>query len=118
MRKSSLVGMIAVAIISQTGCSICAPGYIDDYGAVGGKWERVNPTDGRVGSILSDSGTVVGTAGEGDVYYESMGDGYGEVIDGGDVYYDDSPIYETVPEAIAPYESPSDEGVIILGDEF
>ncbi len=111
MRKSSLAATLALAIISQSGCSICAPGYIDDYGAVGGKWERVNPTQGRVGSVLSDSGTVVGASD--DAYYDE-----GDIVEEGDVYYDDSTIYESMPEEVTPYESPSDGGVIILGDEW
>ncbi|GAB5405309.1 MAG: hypothetical protein Aurels2KO_35400 [Aureliella sp.] len=112
MRKSSLLAALALAIISQTGCSICAPGYIDDYGAVGGKWERVNPTHGRVGSILSDSGTTVGSSDE--VYYD---DSYSDVVEEGEVYYDDAAIYDAMPDEIAP-GSPSDGGVIILGDQW
>lgn len=123
MRKSLPIGLLAVAIIAQTGCSICAPGYLDDYGAVGGKWERVNPTDGRVGSILSDPGTTVGMPDSGEVYYE---DGEyetdqfyddGAAFDDGAVYYDDTPIYDQMPESVAPYTSPSDGGVIILEDQ-
>ncbi len=41
------------------GCAIGQAGYLDDYGAVGGKWERVNPAAGRVGSPFSDAGTMV-----------------------------------------------------------
>jgi hypothetical protein len=36
---------------------MCNPGYLDDYAAVGGKWQRSDPTYGRVGSIFSDPGT-------------------------------------------------------------
>lgn len=116
-------------IASHTGCAICPPGFIDDYGAVGGKWERVNPTHGRVGSTLSDPGTVVGTA-EGELYYDeyydgdviqgspAYGDGYSEVYDAGTVHHDDAAIYnDPGPYDYAPV-SPSDEGVIILGDEL
>ncbi|RMF43955.1 MAG: hypothetical protein D6753_03840 [Planctomycetota bacterium] len=44
-----------------SGCAIGQAGYLDDYGAVGGKWERGNPTSGRVGSPFSDAGTTVQT---------------------------------------------------------
>ncbi len=46
----------------SSGCSMCAPGLIDDYATVGGKWQRSDPTQGRVGSIFSDPGTTI-TAG-------------------------------------------------------
>ena len=58
-----------------SGCSICPPGYLDDYATIGGRYQRLNPTTGRVGSVFSDPGTqevnlhVEGVpAGE---YYES-----------------------------------------------
>lgn len=123
MRKSLPIGLLALAIIAQTGCSICAPGYLDDYGAVGGKWERVNPTEGRVGSVLSDPGSTVGIT-NGEVYYEDgdyeSGEFYddGTAVDEGTVYYNDAPIYDQMPEEVAPYTSPSDGGVIILGDQW
>ena len=101
VRKSTLW----LAIIACCGgCSLCPPGYLDDYGAVGGKWERTNPTTGRVGSILSGDSSVVHQAGEvylDDTYHES---------DSGTVYEDYSEDGEHY------YDSPSDD-VIILGDD-
>lgn len=41
----------------SSGCSMCAPGFVDDYATVGGKWQRSDPTQGRVGSIFSDPGS-------------------------------------------------------------
>ncbi len=50
--------LLALAIVSgstlTSGCSLCAPGYLCDYAGVGGKWQRTDPENGRVGSILSD----------------------------------------------------------------
>lgn len=58
--------LLAFAPLLFSGCSMCANGYLEDYATVGGKWQRTNPTTGRVGSILSDAGTTLtaGTAGE------------------------------------------------------
>lgn len=39
------------------GCTICPPGYLDDYATIGGRYQRLDPTTGRVGSAFSDPGT-------------------------------------------------------------
>ncbi|HBE71147.1 MAG TPA: hypothetical protein DDW52_23625 [Planctomycetaceae bacterium] len=129
MRHIIIACFACIVIATHTGCAICPPGFIDDYGAVGGKWERVNPTHGRVGSTLSDPGSVIGAA-EGDVQYDygeyydgnvitgspAYDDGYHEVYDAGTVHMDEAAIYnDPMPYDYAPV-SPSDEGVIILGD--
>lgn len=72
-----LLGLLLTSTL-LTGCSICAPGYLDDYATVGGKWQRVDATTGRVGSILSDPG--------------STSDG-ATVISNGD-YYQDAAVYQ------------------------
>lgn len=49
----------------SSGCSMCAPGFLDDYATVGGKWQRSDPTQGRVGSIFSDPGSSIAAGGTG-----------------------------------------------------
>lgn len=116
MRITMPALLLAALVTASSGCSICAPGYLDDYAAVGGKWERTNPTQGRVGSILSDHGvtannTIIEGTDDG-VYYE-YDDVYGDMnMNDGDVIYDEGYVEDV------PYESPSDEGVIILGEQW
>ncbi|MEO8270555.1 MAG: hypothetical protein ABI557_12600 [Aureliella sp.] len=50
---------VSLGFALASGCSMCAPGFMDDYATVGGKWQRGNPTQGRVGSIFSDAGTTI-----------------------------------------------------------
>ncbi len=94
LRKSTLwLAFIACC----SGCSLCPPGYLDDYGAVGGKWERTNPTTGRVGSILS--GGAAGAHQADEVYLD-------------DSYHENDAVivYEDYPEDGTIYfDSPSDE---------
>lgn len=47
---------LAATTASSLGCTICNTAHMWDYGGAGGKWQRGNPTCGRVGSILSDAG--------------------------------------------------------------
>ncbi|GIW99366.1 MAG: hypothetical protein KatS3mg111_2699 [Pirellulaceae bacterium] len=42
------------SLLVLSGCAIGHPGFLDDYATVGGKWERTDPVEGRVGSIFSD----------------------------------------------------------------
>ena len=53
MRVILLIAM-SLGFSLASGCSMCAPGFLDDYATVGGKWQRGDPTQGRVGSIFSD----------------------------------------------------------------
>jgi hypothetical protein len=56
-RLSPLLGLCAAAFVaSSLGCTMCSNDHLCDYAGVGGKWQRSNPTCGRVGSILSDAG--------------------------------------------------------------
>jgi len=85
-----IIGFISL----PTGCSMCARGYLDDYATVGGKWQRTNPTSGRVGSIFSDAGTTL-TGGavdsrgidaspqgiEGQMFGEAYTEGYSGAVD-------------------------------------
>ena len=64
--------MVALAA-SSLGCTMCTTEHMYDYAGAGGKWQRSNPTCGRVGSILSDAGTIENgtTAGFGENYGDS-----------------------------------------------
>ncbi len=44
----------AVTCISLLGCAMCCGPYDDHYNVYGGKFQRVDPAQGRVGSVLSD----------------------------------------------------------------
>jgi hypothetical protein len=50
--------LTAGLLITASGCHLCCPPYMDDYATVGGRWSRMNPTDGRVGSAFSDPGVL------------------------------------------------------------
>lgn len=144
MRVTNAAVLLAFLAFFCAGCSICPPGYIDDYAGVGGKWLRGNPTSGRVGSVLSDPGNTVGMAANaaegtysdangnaGDVYYDDgtiyQGDGYES-----QTYPDDGGYYEPVPPPAEVIEggspnyddyqgsstSTGDSGVIILGEQW
>ena len=53
---------LAAVVACSLGCTMCNTEHMCDYGGVGGKWQRGNPSCGRVGSILSDAGAnVTGT---------------------------------------------------------
>lgn len=55
------IGCLAVIVCcGLTGCSMCCGPYDFHYPAFGGKHQRVDPTHGRVGSILSDPNVVLG----------------------------------------------------------
>lgn len=56
-RFSATFWLVTAAwLASSTGCTMCRTDYLCDYPAVGGKWQRSNPSCGRVGSNLSDAG--------------------------------------------------------------
>ncbi|MCA9134938.1 MAG: hypothetical protein KDA45_17335 [Planctomycetales bacterium] len=119
-----LMGLGALMLVS--GCSLCAPGFLDDYATVGGKWQRSDPTQGRVGSVFSDPGTTIGSGlgpgvagyGEGEYYEESMPGEYYE----GD-YPQDAEVDFYGPAGETYDDNFSDaaqqgEGVIILGEDW
>ena len=58
MASRAWIAVIIACIGLSTGCTLCPPGPIDNYGARGSKWQRGNLTSGRVGSSLSDAGEV------------------------------------------------------------
>lgn len=107
-RWYAVATFIAVGLLS--GCTICAPGYLDDYATVGGKWQRTNPTSGRVGSPFSDPNYMaVGGAEHETIYHEGLDAGmqfegehsYPSEIDGAIIELDGSQSgVEMVPDVI------------------
>lgn len=128
--RVSLPILCVLAILSSTGCSICAPGFLDDYATVGGKWQRADPSTGRVGSIFSDPGSTVQAGTQHSVGGSSYGDqqfGAFEDYDnqGAIEYYEDSSNYgelqpgEFYDDGTLPAEQGTyEDGTIILGDDF
>lgn len=126
--------------LAASGCSLCPPGYLEDYATVGGKWTRTDPSTGRVGSILSDPGTSVSgegfpQGGQSEFYEPLLGDPipndfHAAPPDPGaelDVLYEPTypgggygdRYYESVPGRVPPVAPlPEDDGVIILGDDW
>jgi hypothetical protein len=127
-QRNTLCFGFVLASLALSGCSICAPGFIDDYATVGGKWNRSDPTHGRVGSPFSDPVSGIGSPEsifvEGEQYEEQYMDGEYEMgveyESGGIEYYDDGSMngeFNAYPsdgsiEIVPQYE----EGSIILGD--
>jgi hypothetical protein len=121
-----------------SGCSMCATGYLDDYATVGGKWQRGNPTQGRVGSIFSDSGSTIAAGAVGQRVVESHPDGvegevfgeaYTEDYSGGEYPENTEEFYELNGEqsdqSFGPevydgsiHDSQSGDGILMLGDEW
>ncbi len=62
-------GLLLVASLS--GCAICQGPYDDTYSAYGGRWQRLDPVNNRVGSAFVDAGTrVTDDAQDGDTVTE------------------------------------------------
>lgn len=121
-----------------SGCSMCAPGYLDDYATVGGKWQRSNPTQGRVGSIFSDPGSTIAAGAVGQrvvdshpdgVEGEVFGEAYTENYSGDEYSGETEEFYELNSQmndsSFAPdqYEGSnhnpqSGDGILMLGDEW
>ena len=106
MRTAIAFLLVAVGSVSS-GCSLCAPGYLCDYAGVGGKWQRTDPENGRVGSIFSDPNSVVGASAQ------SAEVTNGETFDYEGVMNSGESVLE--PSNLPP---PTDEGVVILGDQW
>lgn len=107
MRTAIAFLLVAVGSVSS-GCSLCAPGYLCDYSGVGGKWQRTDPENGRVGSILSDPNSVV-----------AANQQPAEVI-GVDTYeYEDgTPSDDSILEPVMNDSAAADDGIVILGDRW
>lgn len=104
-------------LVGASGCTIGPPGYMDDYATIGGKWQRADPVEGRVGSAFSDGSvmfdhartpsmlTMPSAMSEGEAIYDD-----GVIIDGTgfDTYEGDfevAPFYENGIEIVPQYET-------------
>lgn len=102
---------------------MCATGYLDDYATVGGKWQRSDPTNGRVGSIFSGADATISAGATGGRIVDEHPPGVeGEVF--GEAYTDDypPPVDEfqelgNVPYAPNEFDMPNVDGELMLGDE-
>lgn len=54
MSRLTCFGICTVVISMLMGCAMCCGPHDDDFNVYGGKFHRVNPAQGRVGSLLSD----------------------------------------------------------------
>lgn len=86
--------LLVITSIPLVGCTICPPGYLDDYATVGGRYQRLDPTTGRVGSAFSDPGTQ-------EVYLDQ----------GESTYYD-----QEYSEFGTPYYTPQEESGPVYGE--
>ncbi|MCU0878895.1 MAG: hypothetical protein MUF06_14015 [Pirellulaceae bacterium] len=48
--------LVLCPLLVGSGCAMCCAPYDDYYPAVGGRWIRDNPTEGRVGSAFAPAG--------------------------------------------------------------
>ena len=102
---------------------MCARGYLDDYATVGGKWQRSDPINGRVGSIFSGADATISAGGIGGRVADAHPQGIeGEVF--GEAYTDDYPapldeFHELgdVPDAPNEFDMLNSERELMLGDE-
>ncbi len=86
----------------SSGCSMCSRGYLDDYATVGGKWQRSDPVQGRVGSIFSDAGATVAAS-------------HDEAMNSQSPYIDS---YEGEFDRVESYEADGNEFLELQQDEF
>ena len=54
MKRSILIMFVTTLSVGSLGCSMCCGPFDYDYPVYGGKFERVDSSDGRVGSVFSD----------------------------------------------------------------
>jgi hypothetical protein len=87
---------------------------MDDYATIGGKWQRSDPTEGRVGSPFSDSSVMVshghlpGVVSQGEVIYDEGITIDGTEFDNLDSYegeFEGEPQYEGGIEIVPQYET-------------
>lgn len=119
---------VCMLALSASGCSMCSPGFLDDYATVGGKWQRSDPTQGRVGSIFSDPGSSISDAqviedgqyySDGSYYPDDYNQGYSEEYSPDEGYYpEESEFYEEGFEGEVDEAYPDGHDVIILGDQW
>lgn len=123
--------LVVSGILGASGCSMCAPGFLDDYATVGGKWQRSDPTQGRVGSIFSEAGETVSNGALDQPYIEHhsqayedevFGEAYTESYDGGVQEHQefgelpaDGSYYE-MHDAGSYNEMPAEDGELMLSE--
>ena len=115
--------LVVCSAVFYSGCSMCAPGYLDDYATVGGKWQRSDPINGRVGSIFSGADATISAGGIGGRGVDAHPQGIeGEVF--GEAYTDEYPapaeeFHELgeVPDALNEFDMLNSDGELMLGDE-
>jgi hypothetical protein len=92
----------SVLVITAAGCQLCCPPYMDDYATVGGKWNRADPTTGRVGSAFSDPGVSDGhLVHHGQVYDQGYTVIHPEHLDGGwDIPESTIRSWQVVPDGV------------------
>lgn len=61
MRSAKHLFLIAIAsvLLFGSGCSICSNCDLDAYSAYGGRWQRTERSEGRVGSLFHPAGALV-----------------------------------------------------------
>ncbi len=122
-----LASVASFVLLGASGCTLSPPGYMDDYATIGGKWQRTDPVEGRVGSPFSDSSVMFGHAAvaglasgpgvvnEGEVIYDdgiiidgTGFDSYEEHVEGEPFYENGIEIYEDGIEIVPQYETPGE----------
>jgi hypothetical protein len=58
MQRSALV-LVLLAVSTQLGCAMCCGPDDANYGAYGGRWQRTDMAEGRVGSVFTPVGQIV-----------------------------------------------------------
>ena len=52
MMRRLILSVGCLVLAASTGCSMCSSAFDYDYGAYGGRWDRVDRCRGRVGSAF------------------------------------------------------------------
>jgi|SRR5689334_8294894 hypothetical protein len=60
MRRLLILACLSLPALTS-GCALCCAPHDCDYPYVGGKWVRLNPSSGRVGSAFDEAGAPAGT---------------------------------------------------------
>ena len=82
MKRCFALAFLVVAGAAASGCAMCCSPYDDAYSAYGGKWQRADMYNGRVGSAFHPAQGGV----SGEVVYEG-----GMAQSGGEMIYEGSP---------------------------
>lgn len=59
MRSKQFVWVAMLVLAGTTGCAMCDNAQDWSYAAFGGKWQRDNPTSGRVASLFDPAGAQI-----------------------------------------------------------